>query len=205
MTTTYNEVDMSEIMNIRAKYKDSFKEEKGVGLGFMSFFVKSVVQALIDFPNLNSEMREKEIILKNYYHVGIAVASDEGLVVPVLKNANILSFSQIEKSIVDMVTKTKTKTLTIDDLTGGTFTITNGGVFGSMFSTPILNHPQVGILGMHTIKKKPVVINDDIVIRPIMYLALTYDHRIVDGGEAVQFLVRIKEFIEDPQKLLIEN
>ena len=171
----------------------------------MSFFVKSVVQALIDFPNLNSEMQEKEIILKNYYHVGIAVASEEGLVVPVLKNANTLSFSQIEKSIADMVTKTKTKTLTIDDLTGGTFTITNGGVFGSMFSTPILNHPQVGILGMHTIKKKPVVINDEIVIRPIMYLALTYDHRIVDGGEAVQFLVRIKEFIEDPQKLLIEN
>ena len=205
MTTTYNEVDMSEIMNIRAKYKDSFKEEKGVGLGFMSFFVKSVVQALIDFPNLNSEMRETEIILKNYYHVGIAVASDEGLVVPVLKNANTLSFSQIEKSIVDMVTKTKTKSLTINDLTGGTFTITNGGVFGSMFSTPILNPPQVGILGMHTIKKKPVVINDEIVIRPIMYLALTYDHRIVDGGEAVQFLVRIKEFIEDPQKLLIEN
>ena len=205
MTTTYNEVDMSEIMAIRTKYKDSFKEEKGVGLGFMSFFVKSVVQALIDFPNLNSEMRETEIILKNYYHVGIAVASDEGLVVPVLKNANTLSFSQIEKSIVEMVTKTKTKSLTIDDLTGGTFTITNGGVFGSMFSTPILNPPQVGILGMHTIKKKPVVINDEIVIRPIMYLALTYDHRIVDGGEAVQFLVRIKEFIEDPQKLLIEN
>ena len=171
----------------------------------MSFFVKSVVQALIDFPNLNSEMRETEIILKNYYHVGIAVASDEGLVVPVLKNANTLSFSQIEKSIVEMVTKTKTKSLTIDDLTGGTFTITNGGVFGSMFSTPIINPPQVGILGMHTIKKKPVVINDEIVIRPIMYLALTYDHRIVDGGEAVQFLVRIKEFIEDPQKLLIEN
>ena len=185
MTTTYNEVDMSEIMAIRTKYKDSFKEEKGVGLGFMSFFVKSVVQALIDFPNLNSEMRETEIILKNYYHVGIAVASDEGLVVPVLKNANTLSFSQIEKSIVEMVTKTKTKSLTIDDLTGGTFTITNGGVFGSMFSTPIINPPQVGILGMHTIKKKPVVINDEIVIRPIMYLALTYDHRIVDGGEAV--------------------
>ena len=205
MTTTYNEVDMSEIMAIRTKYKDSFKEEKGVGLGFKSFFVKSVVQALIDFPNLNSEMRETEIILKNYYHVGIAVASDEGLVVPVLKNANTLSFSQIEKSIVEMVTKTKTKSLTIDDLTGGTFTITNGGVFGSMFSTPIINPPQVGILGMHTIKKKPVVINDEIVIRPIMYLALTYDHRIVDGGEAVQFLVRIKEFIEDPQKLLIEN
>ena len=205
MTTTYNEVDMSEIMAIRTKYKDSFKEEKGVGLGFMSVFVKSVVQALIDFPNLNSEMRETEIILKNYYHVGIAVASDEGLVVPVLKNANTLSFSQIEKSIVEMVTKTKTKSLTIDDLTGGTFTITNGGVFGSMFSTPIINPPQVGILGMHTIKKKPVVINDEIVIRPIMYLALTYDHRIVDGGEAVQFLVRIKEFIEDPQKLLIEN
>ena len=205
MTTTYNEVDMSEIMAIRSKYKDSFKEEKGVGLGFMSFFVKSVVQSLIDFPNLNSEMRETEIILKNYYHIGIAVASDEGLVVPVLKNANTLSFSEIEKSIVDMVAKTKSKSLTIDDLTNGTFTITNGGVFGSMFSTPILNPPQVGILGMHTIKKKPVVINDEIVIRPIMYLALTYDHRIVDGGEAVQFLVRIKEFIEDPQKLLIEN
>ena len=205
MTTTYNEVDMSEIMAIRTKYKDSFKEEKGVGLGFMSFFVKSVVQALIDFPNLNSELGEKEIILKNYYHIGIAVASDEGLVVPVLKNASTLSFSEIEKSIVDMVAKTKSKSLTIDDLTNGTFTITNGGVFGSMFSTPILNPPQVGILGMHTIKKKPVVINDEIVIRPIMYLALTYDHRIVDGGEAVQFLVRIKEFIEDPQKLLIEN
>ena len=205
MTTTYNEVDMSGIMAIRSKYKDSFKEEKGVGLGFMSFFVKSVVQALIDFPNLNSEMGEKEIILKNYYHIGIAVASDEGLVVPVLKNASTLSFSEIEKSIVDMVAKTKSKSLTIDDLTNGTFTITNGGVFGSMFSTPILNPPQVGILGMHTIKKKPVVINDEIVIRPIMYLALTYDHRIVDGGEAVQFLVRIKEFIEDPQKLLIEN
>ena len=205
MTTTYNEVDMSEIMAIRSKYRDSFKEEKGVGLGFMSFFVKSVVQSLIDFPNLNSEMRETEIILKNYYHIGIAVASDEGLVVPVLKNASTLSFSEIEKSIVDMVAKTKSKSLTIDDLTNGTFTITNGGVFGSMFSTPILNPPQVGILGMHTIKKKPVVINDEIVIRPIMYLALTYDHRIVDGGEAVQFLVRIKEFIEDPQKLLIEN
>ena len=150
-------------------------------------------------------MRETEIILKNYYHIGIAVASDEGLVVTVLKNARTLSFSEIEKSIVDMVAKTKSKSLTIDDLTNGTFTITNGGVFGSMFSTPILNPPQVGILGKHTIKKKPVVINDEIVIRPIMYLALTYDHRIVDGGEAVQFLVRIKEFIEDPQKLLIEN
>ena len=193
------------IVSFSGSVPNLFKEEKGVGLGFMSYFVKSVVQALIDFPNLNSEMRETEIILKNYYHVGIAVASVEGLVVPVLKNANTLSFSQIEKSIVEMVTKTKTKSLTIDDLTGGTFTITNGGVFGSMFSTPIINPPQVGILGMHTIKKKPVVINDEIVIRPIMYLALTYDHRIVDGGEAVQFLVRIKEFIEDPQKLLIEN
>ena len=205
MTTTYNEVDMTEIMKIRAKYKESFKEEKGVGLGFMSFFVKSVVQALIDFPNLNSEMGENEIIMKNYYNIGIAVASDEGLVVPVLKNANNLSFSGVENGIVDMVKKTQSKTLTIDDLTGGTFTITNGGTFGSMFSTPIINPPQVGILGMHAIKKKPVVIDDEVVIRPMMYLALTYDHRLVDGGEAVQFLVRIKEFIEDPQKLLIEN
>ena len=205
MTTTYNEVDMTEIMKIRAKYKESFKEEKGVGLGFMSFFVKSVVQALIDFPNLNSEMGENEIIMKNYYNIGIAVASDEGLVVPVLKNANNLSFSGVESGIVDMVKKTQSKTLTIDDLTGGTFTITNGGTFGSMFSTPIINPPQVGILGMHAIKKKPVVIDDEVVIRPMMYLALTYDHRLVDGGEAVQFLVRIKEFIEDPQKLLIEN
>ena len=205
MTTTYNEVDMTEIMKIRAKYKESFKEEKGVGLGFMSFFVKSVVQALIDFPNLNSEMGENEIIIKNYYNIGIAVASDEGLVVPVLKNANNLSFSGVESGIVDMVKKTQSKTLTIDDLTGGTFTITNGGTFGSMFSTPIINPPQVGILGMHAIKKKPVVIDDEVVIRPMMYLALTYDHRLVDGGEAVQFLVRIKEFIEDPQKLLIEN
>ena len=205
MTTTYNEVDMTEIMKIRTKYKESFKEEKGVGLGFMSFFVKSVVQSLIDFPNLNSEMGENEIIMKNYYNIGIAVASDEGLVVPVLKNANNLSFSGIENGIVDMVKKTQSKTLTIDDLTGGTFTITNGGTFGSMFSTPIINPPQVGILGMHAIKKKPVVINDEVVIRPMMYLALTYDHRLVDGGEAVQFLVRIKNFIEDPQKLLIEN
>ena len=205
MTTTYNEVDMTEIMKIRAKYKESFREQKGVGLGFMSFFVKSVVQSLIDFPNLNSEMGEKEIIMKNYYNIGIAVASDEGLVVPVLKNANNLSFSGIESGIVDMVKKTQSKTLTIDDLSGGTFTITNGGTFGSMFSTPIINPPQVGILGMHAIKKKPVVINDEIVIRPMMYLALTYDHRLVDGGEAVQFLVRIKDFIEDPQKLLIEN
>lgn len=205
MTTTYNEVDMTEIMKIRTKYKESFKEEKGVGLGFMSFFVKSVVQSLIDFPNLNSEMGENEIIMKNYYNIGIAVASDEGLVVPVLKNANNLSFSGIENGIVDMVKKTQSKTLTIDDLTGGTFTITNGGTFGSMFSTPIINPPQVGILGMHAIKKKPVVINDEIAIRPMMYLALTYDHRLVDGGEAVQFLVRIKNFIEDPQKLLIEN
>ena len=205
MTTTYNEVDMTEIMKIRTKYKESFKEEKGVGLGFMSFFVKSVVQSLIDFPNLNSEMGENEIIMKNYYNIGIAVASDEGLVVPVLKNANNLSFSGIENGIVDMVKKTQSKTLTIDDLTGGTFTITNGGTFGSMFSTPIINPPQVGILGMHAIKKKPVVINDEVVIRPMMYLALTYDHRLVDGGEAVQFLVRIKDFIEDPQKLLIEN
>ena len=205
MTTTYNEVDMTEIMKIRAKYKESFREQKGVGLGFMSFFVKSVVQSLIDFPNLNSEMVENEIIMKNYYNIGIAVASDEGLVVPVLKNANNLSFSGIESGIVDMVKKTQSKTLTIDDLSGGTFTITNGGTFGSMFSTPIINPPQVGILGMHAIKKKPVVINDEIVIRPMMYLALTYDHRLVDGGEAVQFLVRIKDFIEDPQKLLIEN
>ena len=205
MTTTYNEVDMTEIMKIRAKYKESFKEEKGVGLGFMSFFVKSVVQALIDFPNLNSEMGENEIIMKNYYNIGIAVASDEGLVVPVLKNANKLSFSGVESGIVDMVKKTQSKTLTIDDLTGGTFTITNGGTFGSMFSTPIINPPQVGILGMHAIKKKPVVIDDEVVVRPMMYLALTYDHRLVDGGEAVQFLVRIKDFIEDPQKLLIEN
>ena len=205
MTTTYNEVDMTEIMKIRAKYKESFREQKGVGLGFMSFFVKSVVQSLIDFPNLNSEMGENEIIMKNYYNIGIAVASDEGLVVPVLKNANNLSFSGIESGIVDMVKKTPSKTLTIDDLSGGTFTITNGGTFGSMFSTPIINPPQVGILGMHAIKKKPVVINDEIVIRPMMYLALTYDHRLVDGGEAVQFLVRIKDFIEDPQKLLIEN
>ena len=205
MTTTYNEVDMTEIMKIRAKYKESFRDQKGVGLGFMSFFVKSVVQSLIDFPNLNSEMGENEIIMKNYYNIGIAVASDEGLVVPVLKNANNLSFSGIESGIVDMVKKTQSKTLTIDDLSGGTFTITNGGTFGSMFSTPIINPPQVGILGMHAIKKKPVVINDEIVIRPMMYLALTYDHRLVDGGEAVQFLVRIKDFIEDPQKLLIEN
>ena len=205
LLTTFNEIDMSGIIEMRKENQEDFQKRYGVKLGFMSFFVKSCVLALKAFPIVNAEISGDEIIYKNYYNISFAVSTDKGLVVPVLKNANKLSFSGVESGIVDMVKKTQSKTLTIDDLTGGTFTITNGGTFGSMFSTPIINPPQVGILGMHAIKKKPVVIDDEVVVRPMMYLALTYDHRLVDGGEAVQFLVRIKDFIEDPQKLLIEN
>ena len=203
MTTTYNEVDMTEIMKIRAKYKESFKEEKGVGLGFMSFFVKSVVQALIDFPNLNSEMGENEIIMKNYYNIGIAVASDEGLVVPVLKNTDEMSFADIEKNIKDLSDKAKNGSLTIEDLQGGTFTISNGGVYGSMLSTPILNPPQSAVLGMHNIVERPVVVDGEIKARPVMFLALSYDHRIIDGKESVSFLKTVKENLEDPRRLFL--
>jgi len=204
MLTTFNEVDMSAVMALRERQKQSFKDKHGVGLGFSSFFVKATVAALRDFPRLNAEIDGHDMVLKPYFDIGIAVGAAEGLVVPVLKDADQLSFAGIEQCIRDFAVKAKENTLTLDDLRGGTFTITNGGVFGSLMSTPILNPPQVGILGLHAIKERPVGVNGQVVLRPMMYTALTYDHRIVDGSEAVRFLVRVKELIEDPGVLLIE-
>ena len=203
MLTTFNEVDMQAIMDLRKRRRDDFKTRFGVGLGFMSFFVKATIGALKLFPEINASLEGNDIILKHYYDIGVAVGSEEGLVVPVLRNADRMTFADIEGSINEMVEKVKGGTLSLEDLRGGTFTITNGGVFGSMLSTPILNPPQVGILGMHKIEQRPVVVNNEIVIRPMMYLALTYDHRIVDGREAVQFLVALKRFLEDPEELLL--
>ena len=206
MLTTFNEVDMSAIMKLRNERKEDFKEKHGVKLGFMSFFTKAVIGALKDFPLLNAEIQGKEIIKKNFYDIGIAVSTDEGLVVPVVRDADKLDFAGVEKEIGELSKKAVNKELSLKDLQGGTFTITNGGTFGSMLSTPILNAPQVGILGMHNIQKRPVVMPDDsIEVRPMMYLAVSYDHRIVDGKEAVQFLVRIKELLEDPYDLLLEG
>ncbi|WP_010529821.1 2-oxoglutarate dehydrogenase complex dihydrolipoyllysine-residue succinyltransferase [Lentibacillus jeotgali] len=206
MLTTFNEVDMSAIMELRNKRKEDFKEKHGVKLGFMSFFTKAVIGALKDFPLLNAEIQGKEIVKKKFYDIGIAVSTDEGLVVPVVRDADKLDFAGVEKEIGDLGKKAINKELALNDLQGGTFTITNGGTFGSMLSTPILNSPQVGILGMHNIQKRPVVMPDDsIEVRPMMYLAVSYDHRIVDGKEAVQFLVRIKELLEDPYDLLLEG
>lgn len=203
MLTTFNEVDMKAVMDMRQRRRDDFKTREGVGLGFMSFFVKATIGALKQFPQLNASIEENEIVLKHYYDIGIAVGAEEGLVVPVLRDADRMTFAQIEKGIADMVEKVQAGTLSIEDLRGGTFTITNGGVFGSLLSTPILNPPQVGILGMHKIEQRPVVVDGEIVIRPMMYVALTYDHRIVDGREAVQFLVALKRLIEDPEELLL--
>ncbi|MFN3652279.1 MAG: 2-oxoglutarate dehydrogenase complex dihydrolipoyllysine-residue succinyltransferase [Armatimonadota bacterium] len=205
MLTTFNEVDLSAVMAIRQRRKESFKEQHGVGLGFMSFFTKAAVGALKAFPEINSELQGEELVRKHYYDIGIAIGAEEGLVVPVLRNADRLSFAEIEREIAALAKKAKERTLTLDDLKGGTFTITNGGVFGSLLSTPILNPPQVGILGMHKIQERPVVENGEVVVRPMMYLALSYDHRVVDGREAVQFLVRIKELIEEPERLLLEG
>jgi len=205
MLTTFNEVDMSAVMEVRARRKDSFKERHGISLGFMSFFTKAVVGALKAFPRLNAEIHDNEMILKYYYDIGIAVGAEEGLVVPVLYDADRKSFAEIESEIANLAKKARENKLTLAELKGGTFTITNGGVFGSLLSTPILNAPQVGILGMHKIEQRPVVNNGQIAIRSMMYLALSYDHRIVDGREAVQFLVRVKEFIEDPETLLLEG
>jgi 2-oxoglutarate dehydrogenase E2 component (dihydrolipoamide succinyltransferase) len=205
MLTTFNEAEMSAIMNIRARRRDAFKERYGVGLGYMSFFVKSVIGALRDFPRLNAEIQGDEIILKHYYDIGIAVGTDEGLVVPVVRAADRLSFAEIEREVADLATRAREGRLTLPELQGGTFTITNGGIYGSLMSTPILNTPQVGILGMHKIQERPVVADGQIVIRPMMYLALSYDHRIVDGSEAVRFLVRVKELVEDPELLLVEG
>ena len=202
--TTFNEVDMSAVMDLRAKYKESFQKKHGVNLGFMSFFVKSVVEALKAFPIVNARIDGAEIVLPSYYDVGVAVSTEKGLMVPVLRDADKLTFAQVEKTITELALKARDGKISVADLQGGTFTITNGGIFGSMMSTPILNPPQSAILGMHAITKRAVVRDDQIVIRPMMYLAVTYDHRIVDGRDAVQFLVRIKDCLESPERLLLE-
>ncbi len=203
MLTTFNEVDMKPVMDLRSKYKDQFKEKYGVGLGFMSFFTKAVCAALKEFPAVNASINGDEIIYHDYCDVSIAVSTPRGLVVPVIRNAEALSFNQIESEVVRLATKGRDGKLSIEEMTGGTFSITNGGVFGSMLSTPILNPPQSAILGMHNIVERPVVKNGEIVIRPIMYVALSYDHRIVDGRESVSFLVRVKEMMEDPGRLIL--
>ncbi len=205
MLTTFNEIDMSAVMEVRARRKDSFKERHNVSLGFMSFFTKAVVGALKAQPRLNAEIEGNEMIIKHYYDIGIAVSAEEGLVVPVLREADRKSFAEIEREVADLAKRAREGSLTLAELQGGTFTITNGGVFGSLLSTPILNAPQVGILGMHKIEQRPIALNGQVVIRPMMYVALSYDHRIVDGSEAVRFLVRIKELIEDPEILLLEG
>lgn len=205
MLTTFNDVDMSAVMELRQRRREAFLQKHGVKLGFMSFFVKASIGSLKEFPQVNAEIQGGEIILKHYYDIGIAIGAEEGLVVPVLHDADRMSFAQIEKTIQDFTQKAQNGTLSLDDLRGGTFTITNGGVFGSLLSTPILNPPQVAILGMHRIEERPVAINSQVVVRPMMYLALSYDHRIVDGREAVQFLVRVKELIQDPEALLLEG
>lgn len=202
--TTFNEIDMSAIMSLRSQYKDKFKEQHNVGLGFMSFFTKASVAALKTYPAVNAEIRENDIIYKNYYDIGIAVGGPKGLVVPVVRDADLLNFAGIESEIVRLANRVKDGKIALEEMQGGTFSISNGGTYGSMMSTPILNYPQVGILGLHNIVKRPVVVNDQIVIRPMMYVALSYDHRIIDGKEAVLFLVKIKEMIEDPTRLLIE-
>ncbi|MBL8798128.1 MAG: 2-oxoglutarate dehydrogenase complex dihydrolipoyllysine-residue succinyltransferase [Planctomycetia bacterium] len=202
--TTFNEADMSAVMALRTLYKDRFKEKHGVGLGFMSFFVKAAVEALKAHPLVNARIDGSDIVTQHFYDIGMAVSTERGLMVPILRDADQLSFAAIEQSIASMAAKARDGKITVQDLQGGTFTITNGGVFGSMLSTPILNPPQSAILGLHAIQKRPMAVNDEVVIRPMMYLALTYDHRLIDGREAVLFLVRIKECIENPERLLLE-
>ncbi|HVH13725.1 MAG TPA: 2-oxoglutarate dehydrogenase complex dihydrolipoyllysine-residue succinyltransferase, partial [Longimicrobium sp.] len=203
--TTFNEVDLKAVMDLRKARQDEFVKKNGIKLGFMSFFTKAVIGALRQFPRLNAEIQGDEILLKHHYDIGIAVGAEEGLVVPVVRDADRMSFAEIEKRIGDLGQRARDGKLTLEELQGGTFTITNGGTFGSMLSTPILNPPQVGILGMHNIVERPVVVNGEIVIRPIMYVALTYDHRIVDGSEAVRFLVTVKRMLEDPMSMLLEG
>ena len=204
LLTTFNEVDMSAVMALRAKFKDVFQERYGVKLGFMSFFVRAAVEALRAVPQVNAEYRDPHIVYRDYYDIGIAVGGGKGLVVPVIRNAELLSFAQIEQTIGDFARRAADNKLKLEELQGGTFTISNGGVYGSMMSTPIINPPQSGILGLHAIQDRPMAVNGQVVIRPMMYLALTYDHRLVDGREAVTFLKRIKESIEDPSRLLLE-
>ena len=205
MLTTFNEADMSAVMELRRRRKDEFQERHEVRLGFMSFFTKAAIGALKAFPKVNSELRGNELVLKHYYDIGVAVNTEEGLVVPVVRDADRKSFAEVERDIANLGKKARDGKLALEDLSGGTFTITNGGVFGSLVSTPILNVPQVAILGMHKIQDRPVAVNGKVEIRPMMYLALSYDHRIVDGADAVSFLVRIKELVEDPESLLLEG
>jgi 2-oxoglutarate dehydrogenase E2 component (dihydrolipoamide succinyltransferase) len=202
--TTFNEVDMSAIMALRAKYKESFQKKHGVGLGFMSFFVKACVEALKAYPAVNARIDGADIVYHNYHNIGVAVSTERGLMVPALRDAGRLNFAEIEKGIAELAVKARDGKITVADLQGGTFTITNGGVFGSLLSTPILNPPQSGILGMHTIQKRPVAVDDQVVIRPMMYLAFSYDHRLIDGREAVSFLVRVKECVENPERLMLQ-
>lgn len=204
MLTTFNEVDLTQVIELRKRYKESFEKKYGVRLGFMSFFAKAAVEALKKFPVINASVEGTDIIYHNYYDIGIAVSSDRGLMVPILRDVDQMSFAGFEASLSELADKVQAGTISMDDLTGGTFTITNGGIFGSMMSTPILNQPQSAILGMHAIQQRPMVVDGDIVARPMMYLAVTYDHRIVDGKEAVQFLVSIKELLEDPARLLLQ-
>jgi 2-oxoglutarate dehydrogenase E2 component (dihydrolipoamide succinyltransferase) len=204
MLTTFNEVDLTEVMSLRKRYRESFEKEHGVKLGFMSFFAKAAVEALRRFPVVNASVEGNDIVYHDFVDVGIAVSSERGLMVPVLRNVDQLSFAQVEKGINEYATKVREGSISMEDLTGGTFTITNGGVFGSMLSTPILNPPQSAILGMHAIQERPMVVDGEIAVRPMMYLALTYDHRIIDGREAVQFLVSIKQSLEDPGRLLLQ-
>jgi 2-oxoglutarate dehydrogenase E2 component (dihydrolipoamide succinyltransferase) len=202
--TTFNEADLSAVLELRSKYKEAFQKRHGVSLGFMSFFVKAVVEALKAFPAVNASIDGSEMVYHDYYDIGVAVSTERGLMVPVLRSADILSFAAIEKNIAALAQQARENKITVDDLQGGTFTITNGGVFGSLLSTPILNPPQSAILGMHAIQKRPIAVNDQIAIRPMMYLALSYDHRLIDGREAVSFLVRVKEGVESPDRLLLE-
>jgi 2-oxoglutarate dehydrogenase E2 component (dihydrolipoamide succinyltransferase) len=203
MLTTFNEVDMKPVMDLRSKYKDQFKEKYGVGLGFMSFFTKAVCAALKEFPAVNASIDGDEIVYHDYCDVSIAVSTPRGLVVPVIRNAELLTMNQVEAEVIRLATRGRDGKLSIDEMTGGTFSITNGGVFGSMMSTPIINPPQAAILGMHNIVERPVVVGGQVVVRPMMYLALSYDHRIIDGRESVSFLVRVKQMLEDPGRLIL--
>lgn len=204
LLTTFNEVDMSAIMALRKQYQDQFTEKYGIKLGFMSFFVRATIEALQAFPAINAEIQGQEIVYHNYFDIGIAIGGGKGLVVPILRNAELMTFATIEQSIADFAKRAQNGQLSPNELTGGTFTITNGGVYGSLLSTPIVNPPQSGVLGMHSIQDRPIARDGQVVIRPMMYIALTYDHRIVDGREAVTFLKRIKDLIENPMRLLLE-
>ena len=204
MLTTFNEIDLTEVMGLRARYRDEFKERHDVKLGFMSFFVKASIEALRRYPVLNASLDDADIVYHEFFDIGVAVSTDRGLIVPIIRNAEALSYADIEKSIADYGVRARTGGITMEELTGGTFTITNGGIFGSLMSTPILNPPQSGILGMHKIQQRPAVVNGEIVVRPMMYVALTYDHRLVDGREAVQFLVALKDLLEDPARLILQ-